>query len=151
MNHEELGMALLKEKERADLLISLFNSTPDLDRAELKGQYIYASKRVNDVTDSNLIKLWITRDCGCCPDCNYYVYPYCDIEGVEVFASLSRCLIGAGLMHGSGIEPSERRFDRYRDFGYSDTIVKVIEDYLDNSPPIYYSDDDDEDGEDGTD
>lgn len=87
MNHEELGKALLKEKERSELLIDLFNSTPDLDRVEIKGEHIYTSKRVNDATDSNLIKLRITSDCGCCPDCNYYVYPYCDIKGVNVFAS----------------------------------------------------------------
>lgn len=52
-------------------------------------------------------------------------------------------------MRGEGIEPSERRFDRYKEFGYSDTIIKVIEDYLNKYPPIYYSDD--ENDEDDTD
>lgn len=148
MTHDELGEALRKENEYMESLIALFNSTPDLTRIEEKSRHLYISKRVNDIANPDLIELWVTRDCGCCPDCNYYVYPYCNIGGIRVYAAPERCLIGAGLDHGCGIEPSERRFGRYEEFEFSDTIIGVIENYLAENPTVYYSeDDDDEDKE----
>lgn len=147
MTHDELGKALQKEKEYVDSLIVLFNSTPDLTRTELKNRHLYISKRVNDIANPDSIELWVTRDCGCCPDCNYYVYPYCDIGGIRVYATPYRCLISAGVEHGCGIEPSERRFDRYKEFEFSDTIIGVIENYLAENPPVYYSEDDDDENE----
>lgn len=150
MTRDELWKEIQDEARNLIAKINLINNFKDLDKVDFgygERWHWYTSKKVNQETDSDKIHLHVSRDCGCCADAGYYVTPFITIDEINLYASPIKCNIGDGLLYGDGIEPNTYRFIKYEEYGYSDAIIKKIEDYLAENPPIQSEDGDDDDSD----
>lgn len=141
MTREALQKSLLEEDANLKARFNLFNLYKDLDLVGAgHGRAWYTSKEINEETGPDKVSIQINRSCGCCPDAIVYASPYCTVEGINVYATPIKCTIGEGLTYGSGIDPYPSRFNKYKEYGYSEDIIERIEHYLTENPPVRYED-----------
>jgi hypothetical protein len=133
----------LKSKiNKFDVILKLIDTKyPDLRKSVNRWSKIrYASAKANESVSS----CDISHNCGCCVDSSLEVWPYLIDEATKIYSDPPSFQVAEKNQYGYGEIPYPNWEEKMREADINERVISKVEKYLEDNPPIY-EDDEDED------